>query len=132
MFHFTDQNKKTTSFYFVFLTENFKKSAGQQCRLRILRYNYAGDIYGEQLTEKKTPSPGSQRLQHCLCQLSRIVCAYKSLTTRQYKKVQPINKLFQTSFYEHVICGRENYNEIVAYTVNHSKQQELDKLYSKE
>jgi len=61
-----------------------------------------------------------------------IVCAYKSLTTRQCKKVQPIDKLFQASFYEHVIRGREDYHEIVEYIVNNPKQWELDKLYSKE
>ena len=61
-----------------------------------------------------------------------IVCAYKSLTTRQCKKVQPIDKLFQTSFYEHVIRGREDYNEIAEYISNNPKQWELDKLYSKE
>ena len=61
-----------------------------------------------------------------------IVCAYKSLTTRQCKKVQPIDKLFQTSFYEHVIRGREDYNEIAEYIVNNPKEWELDKLYSKE
>ncbi len=59
-----------------------------------------------------------------------IVCAYKSLTTRQCKKAQPIDKLFQTSFYEHVIRGREDYNEIAEYIVNNPKQWELDKLYS--
>ena len=61
-----------------------------------------------------------------------IVCAYKSLTTRQCKKVQPIDKLFQTSFYEHVIRGREDHNEIAEYIANNPKQWELDKLYSKE
>ena len=61
-----------------------------------------------------------------------IVCAYKSLTTRQCKKVQPIDKLFQTSFYEHVIRGCEDYKEIAQYIVNNPKQWELDKLYSKE
>ena len=61
-----------------------------------------------------------------------IVCAYKSLTTRQCKKVQPIDKLFQTSFYEHVIRGREDYHEIAEYIANNPKQWELDKLYSKE
>ncbi len=54
-----------------------------------------------------------------------IVCAYKSLTTRQCKKVQPIDKLFQTSFYEHVIRDREDYNEIAEYIVNNPKQWEL-------
>ena len=61
-----------------------------------------------------------------------IVCAYKSLTTRQCKKVQPVDKLFQTSFYEHVIRGREDYHEIAEYILNNPKQWELDKLYSKE
>ena len=61
-----------------------------------------------------------------------IVCAYKSLTTRQCKKVQSIDKLFQTSFYEHVIRGREDYNEIAEYIVNNPKKWELDRLYAKE
>ena len=61
-----------------------------------------------------------------------IVCAYKSLTTRKCKKAQPVDKLFQTSFYEHVIRNREDYNEIAEYIVNNPKQWELDRLYSKE
>ena len=64
--------------------------------------------------------------------ITDIVCAYKSLTTRACKKVRPIEKLFQTSFYEHVIRGREDYNEIAEYIVNNPKQWELDKLYSEE
>jgi len=58
-----------------------------------------------------------------------IVCAYKSLTTRQCKKLQPIDKLFQTSFYEHVIRGRDDYNEIAEYIVNNPTKWQLDKLY---
>ena len=61
-----------------------------------------------------------------------IVCAYKSLTTRYCKKVHPIDKLFQTSFYEHVIRGREDYKEIAEYIVDDPTQWELDKLYSQE
>ena len=61
-----------------------------------------------------------------------VVCAYKSLTTRECKKVRPVDKLFQTSFYEHVIRGREDYDEIVEYIVNNPKQWELDNLYSEE
>ena len=64
--------------------------------------------------------------------ITDIVCAYKSLTTRSCKKVSPIDKLFQTSFYEHVIRGREDYNEIAEYIINNPKQWELDKLYTKE
>ena len=61
-----------------------------------------------------------------------IVCAYKSLTTRQCKKVQPIEKLFQSSFYEHVIRGYEDYREISEYILNNPTQWELDKLYTQE
>ena len=61
-----------------------------------------------------------------------IICAYKSLTTMQCKKAQSIDKLFQTSFYEHVIRGREDYNEIAEYIVNNPVQWELDKLYTQE
>ena len=64
--------------------------------------------------------------------ISDIICAYKSLTARRCKKVQPIDKLFQTSFYEHVIRGREDYDEIAEYIVNNPKQWELDKLHSEE
>lgn len=64
--------------------------------------------------------------------ITDIVCAYKSLTTRQCKKAQPIDRLFQTSFYEHIIRGYEDYHEIAEYIVNNPKQWELDKLYTNE
>ena len=64
--------------------------------------------------------------------ITDIVCAYKSLTTRECKKIHPIDKLFQTSFYEHVIRGSEDYNEIAEYIVNNPKQWELDNLYAEE
>ena len=61
--------------------------------------------------------------------ITDIVCAYKSLTTRACKKAQPIDKLFQTSFYEHVIRGQADYREIAEYIANNPKQWELDELY---
>ena len=61
-----------------------------------------------------------------------IVCTYKSLTTKACKQIRPIDKLFQTSFYDHVIRGRDDYDEIAQYIVNNPKQWELDKLYSEE
>lgn len=62
--------------------------------------------------------------------ITDIICAYQSLTTRECKKVQPIEKMFQTSFYEHVIRGQADYDEIVEYIANNPKRWELDKLYS--
>ena len=64
--------------------------------------------------------------------VTEIVCAYKSLTTRAGKQVANIEKLFQTSFYEHVIRGQADYDEIAAYIQNNPKQWELDKLYAEE
>lgn len=64
--------------------------------------------------------------------ITDIVCAYKSLTTRECKKLRPIDKLFQTSFYDHVIRGKEDYEKIAEYIINNPKQWELDQLYSKE
>ena len=61
-----------------------------------------------------------------------IVCAYKSLVTRECKKCRPIDKLFQTSFYEHVIRGQKDYLETVEYVENNPKQWEMDRLYSSE
>jgi REP element-mobilizing transposase RayT len=64
--------------------------------------------------------------------ITDIVCAYKSLTTRACKKAKPIDKLFQTSFYEHVIRGQKDYDEIAQYMINNPTQWELDKLYAEE
>ena len=64
--------------------------------------------------------------------ISDIICAYKSLTTRECKKYRQIDKLFQTSFFEHVIRGRRDYDEIAEYITNNPKQWTMDKLYAKE
>ena len=64
--------------------------------------------------------------------ITDIVCAYKSLTTGACKKMRPIDKLFQSSFYEHVIRNRADFEEIAEYIVNNPKQWELDSLYARE
>ncbi len=61
-----------------------------------------------------------------------IVCAYKSLTTRECKKNGFDGKLFQASFYEHIIRGREDYEEIVKYIRENPMRWQLDKLYTPE
>ncbi len=61
--------------------------------------------------------------------IPQIVGAYKSLTTKACKQIQPIEKLFQTSFYEHVIRGREDYEEIASYIQNNPMRWQIDKLY---
>ena len=61
-----------------------------------------------------------------------VVCAYKSLTTRRCKKIKPIKKLFQTSFYEHILRGREDYEETVNYIYENPLRWFYDKLYTEE
>ena len=60
------------------------------------------------------------------------ICAYKSLTTRECKKIGMTGKLFQTSFYEHIIRGREDYEEIVKYIYENPLRWYYDELYTEE
>ena len=59
-----------------------------------------------------------------------IVCAYKSLTTRECKKEGLGDKFFQTSFHEHIIRGREDYEEIVKYIHENPMRWHYDELYA--
>ena len=61
--------------------------------------------------------------------ITDIICAYKSLTTRECKKNGFDGKLFQTSFYEHIIRGREDYEEIVKYIYENPVRWFYDELY---
>ena len=59
-----------------------------------------------------------------------IVCAYKSLTTSECKKNGFDGILFQTSFYEHIIRGRADYEQIVKYIGENPMNWHNDELYS--
>jgi REP element-mobilizing transposase RayT len=61
-----------------------------------------------------------------------IVCVYKSLTTRACRQIGLEGKLFQTSFYEHVIRGEGDYAQIAQYICENPQKWQLDKLYVKE
>ena len=62
-----------------------------------------------------------------------IVCAYKSLTTRECKKKGFCEKkMFQTSFYEHIIRGREDYETIVQYIYENPARWYYDEMYTEE
>ncbi len=61
-----------------------------------------------------------------------IVCAYKSLTTRECKRNGFNGKLFQTSFHDHVIRGREDYDEIANYICENPIRWFYDELYAEE
>ena len=64
--------------------------------------------------------------------ITDIVCAYKSLTTRECKKNGFEGKLFQTSFYEHIIRDREDYEEIIKYIYKNPIRWKYDELYTEE
>ena len=64
--------------------------------------------------------------------LTDIVCTYKSLATRECKKHGFDGKLFQTSFYEHIIRCREDYEEITKYIYENPIRWYYDELYTEE
>lgn len=59
-----------------------------------------------------------------------IVCAFKSLTTRECKQIKEIERIFQTSFYEHVIRNQIDYDEVARYIIENPQKLQMDKLYS--
>ncbi len=61
-----------------------------------------------------------------------IVCAFKSLTTRECKKNGFHGSLFQTSFYDHVIRDREDYARCVKYIYENPMRWYYDELYVEE
>ena len=61
-----------------------------------------------------------------------IVCAYKSLTTKECKRNGFPEKLFQDSFYEHVIRNQKDYEEIAEYIHLNPVRWCEDKLYIEE
>ncbi len=61
-----------------------------------------------------------------------IVCTYKSLTTRECRKNGFAEKLFQTSFYEHIIQDREDYETRMKYIYENPIRWYYDELYAEE
>jgi len=62
--------------------------------------------------------------------ISDVVCAYKSLTTRKCKKIGRIDKVFQTSFHDHVIRDQSDYDDVYRYIETNPTQWELDEFYT--
>ncbi len=47
-----------------------------------------------------------------------IICAFKSITTRLCKQEKPIKQVFQTSFHDHIVRNRADYERIAEYIKN--------------
>ena len=61
-----------------------------------------------------------------------VVCAFKSLTTHACNGKFPVGRLFQTSFHDHIIRGREDYDEIAKYICENPMRWYYDSLYTEE
>lgn len=59
--------------------------------------------------------------------LSDVVCSFKSLTSRESKK----SKIFQTSFYDHIIRGEQDYKKIFGYIDTNPQKWCEDEFYTK-
>ena len=57
------------------------------------------------------------------------VCAFKSLTTIEVKRNGYKDSLFQTSFFEHVIRDRIDYDKLVKYIYENPVHWHFDELY---
>ena len=61
--------------------------------------------------------------------LSDIICTYKSLTTRKCKEIYPCDRIFQTSFYDHIIRDYRDYEKCWIYIENNPARWCEDKYY---
>ena len=59
-----------------------------------------------------------------------VVCAYKSLTSKDCKDNGFNDRLFQTSFYEHVIRNKDDYDNTVKYILENPTKWYFDEMYS--
>ena len=64
--------------------------------------------------------------------LMDVVCAYKSLTTLECKKTKHIERLFQTSFYEHIARDGNDYEVKSQYIHENPLKWQFDELYCEE
>ena len=64
--------------------------------------------------------------------VSDIVRVFKSMTARECKKITPVDKLFQRSFYDHIIRDEYDYQTKWQYIDDNPKKWSEDSLYIEE
>ncbi len=62
--------------------------------------------------------------------ISDIVCAFKSQCVRACRKIGAEGKLFQRSFYDHIIRNKKDYKEISKYIYENPINWETDEFFS--
>ncbi len=63
--------------------------------------------------------------------LSDIICAFKSMVTRKSHILNPKQKIWQTSFHDHIIRGERDYQKIWQYIDSNAQKWEQDCFYIK-
>ena len=58
-----------------------------------------------------------------------MICAYKSLVTRQCKSFLSGKPLFQPSFYDHIIRDEQDYQRIWEYIETNPQRWSKDRFY---
>ncbi len=79
---------------------------------------------GASLSGGASPSPTAAATT-----ISDIVRVFKSLTTRECKKISSVEKLFQRSFYDHIIRNELDYQTKWQYIDNNPAKWCEDSLY---
>ena len=62
--------------------------------------------------------------------LSNIICAFKSITTRKCRLLKPKIKIWQISFYDHIIRGENDYLKIWNYIDTNPQKWNEDCFYT--
>lgn len=62
---------------------------------------------------------------------SDVICAFKSITTLEYKELLPIDVLFQRSYHDHIIRDDIDYQNIWQYIAENPAKWAEDELYQK-
>ncbi len=63
-------------------------------------------------------------------ELSDLICTYKSLVTKIVKRHHTIDKLFQRSYYDHIIRNEKDYQNTFSYILRNPGKWLEDKYYS--
>ena len=76
-----------------------------------------------------SPSPTAEATSHSLT-LHEVICAFKSLSVRRCKQAGFRGKVWQRSFYDHVIRNEDDYRSIWEYIDNNPARWTEDEYYT--
>lgn len=62
--------------------------------------------------------------------LSDVICSFKSITARKCRLIKPNERIWQTSFHDHIIRGEKDYREIWNYIDTNPLKWQEDCFYT--